>query len=65
MVLLLRAALRVQGHVSSALNGSFIVLFQQDCTDETANGLLVGEDADDVGPALDLCDAVRQGIPAP
>jgi hypothetical protein len=43
-----------QGHVASALNGPFIVLLKQDGADETVNRLLIGEDANDVSPALDL-----------
>jgi hypothetical protein len=43
-----------QGHVSAALNRPFIVLFEQKVADETAYGLLVGEDADDIGASLDL-----------
>jgi len=31
-----------------------VVLLEQDGTDEADDGVLVGEDADDVGAALDL-----------
>ena len=43
-----------QRHVAGALDGRFVVLFEQDRSDEPDDGVLVGEDADDVGPALDL-----------
>ena len=43
-----------QGHVAGALDGPFIVLFQKDSPDEADDGLVVGEDADDLGAALDL-----------
>ena len=43
-----------QRHVTGALNGPFIVLLEQDRADEAGDGGLVGEDADDIGAALDL-----------
>ena len=43
-----------QGHVAGALDGPFIVLFQEDSPDEADDGLVVGEDADDRGAPLDL-----------
>src|SRR5271165_32094 len=43
-----------QGHVAGALDGPFVVLFEQDGADQPDDGVVVGEDADDVGPALDL-----------
>mgnify|MGYP001094792610 FL=1 len=43
-----------QRHVAGALNGPFIVLFEQQRTDETHDGVVVGEDADDIGAPLDL-----------
>ena len=43
-----------QRHVAGALHRPFIVLLQQDGTDEPGDGGLVGEDADDLGAALDL-----------
>jgi hypothetical protein len=43
-----------QGGVVGALNGPLVVLFEQDGTDEPGDGRFVGEDADDLGPALDL-----------
>src|SRR5215469_3233031 len=45
---------RFQRHVAGALNWPFIVLLEQDRTDETCDGLIIGEDADDIGAALDL-----------
>jgi hypothetical protein len=43
-----------QGHVAGALHGPFIVLFEEDSTNEPDDGLVIGEDADDLGAALDL-----------
>jgi len=42
------------GSCIGALHGPFIVLLEQDGTDQTGDGLVVGEDADDVGSPLDL-----------
>ena len=43
-----------QAHVASALDGPFIVLFEQQCADQADNGGLIGEDTDDLAAALDL-----------
>jgi hypothetical protein len=43
-----------QRHITGALHGPLIVLFQEDGTDEPGDGLVVGEDADDFGAALDF-----------
>src|SRR6202165_6213384 len=43
-----------QRHVACPLNGPFIVALKQDGADQAGDGFLVGEDADDLGPALDL-----------
>ena len=43
-----------QGHVAGPLHGPLIVLFEEDGTDEPDDGLVIGEDADDLGAALDL-----------
>src|SRR5437764_14615413 len=43
-----------QGYVAGALHGPLIVLFEEDGTDEPNDGLVIGEDADDLGAALDL-----------
>src|SRR5260370_7515575 len=43
-----------QGHVAGALHGPLIVLFEEDGTDEPNDGLVIGEDADDLRAALDL-----------
>ena len=43
-----------QGHVAGALHGPFIVLLEQDRTDQSGDGILVGEDADNVSAPLDL-----------
>jgi hypothetical protein len=37
-----------------ALGGPVVVLFGQHGTDEADNGVVVGEYANDIGPALDL-----------
>ena len=36
-----------QGHVAGALDGPFVVLFEQDRAHEPDEGVVVGEDADD------------------
>jgi hypothetical protein len=36
-----------QGHVSGALDGPFVILFEHQGADETDDGLVIGEDADD------------------
>ena len=43
-----------QCHVSGALRCPFIILFQEQRADEPHDGLVVGEDANDIGAALDL-----------
>ena len=43
-----------QRHVSGALDGPFIVLFEQDGADETRDRVFIGKDADDLGSAFDL-----------
>jgi hypothetical protein len=43
-----------QRHVAGALDGPFVVLFEQHGADEADDGVLVREDADDVGAPLDL-----------
>src|SRR5918993_681795 len=53
--LMARAAVRAtQAHVSAALNGPFIVLFEEQCADEPGDGVFVGKDADDISASLDL-----------
>ena len=48
----------VQCHVTGTLDDPIIVLFEQDGSDETDNGILVGEDADHLGPPLDTLDRI-------
>jgi hypothetical protein len=43
-----------QRHVAGALDDPFVVLFQEDCADEPDDGVVVGEDADDLGPPFDF-----------
>ena len=45
---------RFQGHVAGALDGPFVVLLQEDGADEPDDRVVVGEDADDLGPPFDL-----------
>jgi hypothetical protein len=42
-----------QSHVGPRY-GSLVVLLAQDCTNEADDGVVVGEDARDIGSALDL-----------
>jgi hypothetical protein len=41
-----------QRHVSSALDRPFVVLLEEDGADEPDDDVVVGADADDLGPAL-------------
>jgi hypothetical protein len=43
-----------QGQVARALNGPLLVPFEQNGAEQVEDGRLVCEDADDLGPALDL-----------
>lgn len=43
-----------QCHVAASLDCSFVVLLEQERSDEAGDGVLVGEDADHVGASLDL-----------
>ncbi len=43
-----------QRHVAGALNSPFVVLFEEDCTDQPSDGGFVWKDADGVAAALDL-----------
>jgi hypothetical protein len=51
-----------QRDVASALDGPFVVLFEQDSADEACDGRFVGEDADNLGAALDLAIEAFQRI---
>ena len=46
--------LQWQVNVASALDRPFIVLLEPDCADHADDGVRVGEDADHLGPPLDL-----------
>jgi len=48
-----------QGHVAGALDGPFVVLFEQDRADEPADGVVVRKDADDISPAPSATTARR------
>ncbi len=50
-----------QGHVSAA-DGPLVVALGEDRADQADDGVLVGKDADDIGPALDLLVEPLQGI---
>ena len=43
-----------QRHVAGALDGPFVILFEQDRADKPDDRVLVGEDADHFGAPLDL-----------
>ena len=43
-----------QGHVAAALDGPFVVLLEEQSADQAEDGVVVGEDADHLGSALDL-----------
>ena len=43
-----------QCHVAGPLDRPFIILLEQDGAGQAGNGVLIGEDADDLGAALDL-----------
>ena len=45
-----------------ALDGPFIVLLEQDRADQAGDGILIGEDANDVGAPLDLAVEPLQRI---
>ena len=45
-----------------ALDGPFIVLLEQDRADQAGDGVLVGEDANDVGAALDFAIEALQRV---
>jgi hypothetical protein len=44
------------------LHRPFVVLFQEDGADQSGDGGLVGENADDLGAALDLAVEAFEGI---
>jgi hypothetical protein len=51
-----------QCHVAGALHCPFVVLFEQDGADEAGDGVFIGEDANDVGAALDLAVEALDGL---
>ena len=46
--------LMVSRHVAGSLDSPFVVLFEQNGADEAGDGVVVGEDADDLGASLDF-----------
>ena len=53
-----------KGHVACPLDGPFVALFHEDGADEAGDRGLVGEDANDVGAALDLAVEAFDGVGA-
>ena len=51
-----------RGDIAGALDGPFIILFEQDRTDEADRGIFVGEDVDPHGPPLDLAVEPRDRV---
>ena len=51
-----------QCHISGALNGPFIVLFEQQRTDQSDDGVFIGEDTDNLAAPLDLAVEAFEGI---
>ena len=51
-----------QRHVSRSLNGPFVVLLEQQSTDQTGDCGIVRKDADDVGPAFDFAVQPFDGV---
>lgn len=50
-----------QVHITGALAVPFIVLLEQNRAAEANYGVLIGEDADDLGPALNIAVSARSG----
>lgn len=44
----------LKGHVTGSLYGPFIILLQEQGTDQPDDGVVIGEDADDLSAPLDL-----------
>jgi hypothetical protein len=51
-----------QRHAAGALDGPFVVLLEQDGAYQTNDGRLVGEDPDDLCPALHLAVQALEGV---
>jgi len=51
----------VEGHVAGALDSPLVVLLEQDRPDQAGDGGLVGEDAHNLGAALNLAVEAFQG----
>lgn len=52
----------LKGQISGALGSPLVVLFEQQCADEADDGVIVGEDADDLGAPLDLAIEALDGV---
>jgi hypothetical protein len=52
----------LKDHAAGSLNGPFVVLFEKECAHETDDGVVVWEDANDVGAAVDLAVETLDGI---
>ena len=44
----------LKGHVARSWHGPFIILSEQQGADEADKGIIIGKDADDRGPPLNL-----------
>lgn len=53
------------GEVAAFAVLPFLVLFEEDCADEAVDPLVVGEDLDDVGAALDFAVESQDGVVGP
>lgn len=51
-----------QSHILGALDGPLIVLLKQQRADESGDGILVGQDADDLGAPFDLAIETLDGV---
>lgn len=54
-----------RGDAAGTLHGPFIILLQEDCAGQAGDGGLVGEDADDLGAALDLAVEMKAALASP
>lgn len=53
-----------QCYVAGSLNNPLIILLKQQCTDEPDDGVVVGEDANDISASLDLAIETLNGVGA-
>lgn len=55
-------AAMASGQASGAVDDPLVILFEQRCADEADGGVVVGEDADDLGAALELAVEALDGF---